>query len=236
MTNRGEACSLAGSKRVFLPLHQSPWFALRVRHRCEEYSTSYLSHNGFTVCFPTYVAERRWSDRIQRLNLPLFSGYIFCQVPPAQKSVVLGAPGVLQIVGIGNTPVPVDPAEMEGVLRSVEYGVGVEPAELLRPEDRVLIVSGPFRGLEGVLVERKKRRTLILSVTLLQRAIAVEIDETAARPVNKRPRSGSGALEYGASHAIETRLTSNHVCTGQATEPDRGLASGRATGRYDMHD
>ena len=125
---------------------------------------------------------------------------------------------------------------MEGGLRSVEYGVGVESAELTRPEDRVLIVSGPFRGLEGVLVERKKRRTLILSVTLLQRAIAVELDEAAVRPVNKRPRSGVGGIGIRSLSRDRDTLTSNHVCTGQATEPDRGLASGRATGRYDMHD
>ena len=61
---------------------------------------------------------------------------------PGQKSAVLGTPGVVQMVSIGNTPVPVDPAEIEGVLRSVDCGFGLEPAELPQPEDRVLILSG----------------------------------------------------------------------------------------------
>jgi transcription antitermination factor NusG len=197
-----------------LPVHQSPWFALRIRHRCEQYSTSYLSYHGFTVCFPTYEVERRWSDRVKQLQLPLFPGYIFCQMAPGQKSAVLSAPGVVQLVSIGNTPVPVEPAEMEGVLRSVECGFGLEPAELPRPEDRVLILSGPFRGLEGVFVERRKQRTLILSVTLLQRAIAVELDATAVRPVNKRPRPRSGPLNM---QLTPPQLEINRGCAGQAT-------------------
>jgi hypothetical protein len=125
---------------------------------------------------------------------------------------------------------------MEGVLRSVECGVGVEPAELPHPQDKVLILSGPFRGLEGVFVERRKRRTLILSVTLLQRAIAVELDEMAVRPVNKRPRSGSGAwnMQLTPPQLDRDAPTSNRACTGAATEP--GLTSGRTTSRYGVHD
>jgi len=133
---------------------------------------------------------------------------------PGQKSAVLCAPGVVEIVSIGNTPVPVDPAEMEGVLRSVECGFGLEPAELPRPEDRVLILSGPFRGLEGVFVERRKQRTLILSVTLLQRAIAVELDATAVKPVNKGPRHGSGPLYM---QLTPPQLALNRGCAGKLT-------------------
>ena len=197
-----------------MSVHQSPWFALRTRHRCEQYSTSYLSHHDFSVCFPTYVVERRWSDRVKQLHLPLFPGYIFCQMEPWQKFGVLGAPGVVQIVSIGNTPVPVDPAEMEGVLRSVDCGFGLEPAELPRPEDRVLILSGPFRGLEGVFVEQKKRQTLILSVTLLKRAIAVELDATAVRAVHTRPRPVSRPSNR---QLTPPQLPSSPGRTGQAT-------------------
>jgi transcription termination/antitermination protein NusG len=165
-----------------------PWFALRVRHRCEHCSASALLHAEFTVCSPTYVSERRWSDRIKRVELPLFPGYIFCQVAPAQRYNVLAAPGVVQIVGIGNTPVPVQPQEMEGVLRSMQHGLRAEPAEMPRPEDRVLIQSGPFRGLEGVVVELKKSKRIILLMTLLQRAIAVEVEESAVLLMSDRPR------------------------------------------------
>jgi transcription antitermination factor NusG len=69
--------------------------------------------------------------------------------------------------------------EMEGVLRSMQQDDHVEPAEMPRPEDRVRILSGPFRGLEGMVVELRGRQRIILSVTLLGRAIAVEVQESA---------------------------------------------------------
>jgi transcription antitermination factor NusG len=170
--------------------HQNPWFALRIRHQCENSCSVFLRYAGFGVCSPTYVLKRRWSDRIKLLEVPLFPGYIFCQMNPAQqRGQVLSAPGVVQIVGIGNTPVPVDPSEMAAVQRSVDFGLIAEPADVPRPADRVLIQSGPFRGLEGVVVQRKKRQRIILTVTLLQRAMAVEVDEGAVWSVNERSRA-----------------------------------------------
>ena len=75
---------------------------------------------------------------------------------------------------------------MVGVLRTVQYGFRAEPAELPKTGDRVLIESGPFCGLEGVMLKSKSRQRIILSVTLLQRAISVEFDESAVLPVKAK--------------------------------------------------
>ena len=166
--------------------HQAPWFALRVRYRSENLSSTFLRQVGLAVCSPTYTVERRWTDRTKQLDLPLFPGYIFCQMAPECCTTVLGTPGVVQIVGMGRTPIPVEPSEMEGVLRTVQYGLRAEPAELPKAGDRVLIEYGPFCGLEGVMLERKSRQRIILSVTLLQRAISVELDESAVLPVKAK--------------------------------------------------
>ena len=171
--------------------HEYPWYALRVRHRNETISSVFLRSQGFVVYNPTCAAKRQWSDRIKRLDVPLFPGYIFCQMLPSQRVVVCGAPGVVQIVSVGKVPAPVDPSEMEGILRSVEYGFRAEPAAMPQPKDRVLIQSGPFRGLDGVVLGNTKRKTIILSLSLLQRAIAVEVDETDVSKLKPLRRSAA---------------------------------------------
>jgi transcription antitermination factor NusG len=105
-------------------------------------------------------------------------------MPLSLRSAVLKTPGVVQIVGLGNKPLPVEASEMEGVLITAKYGLRAEPTEYPQPMDRVLIQFGPLRGLEGVVIERKNQRKIILSLSLLQRAIAVELDQAAVIPVS----------------------------------------------------
>jgi transcription antitermination factor NusG len=166
-----------------------PWFALQVRTRQEASVAQQLNGQGYERFLPLYKLRKRWSDRIKEVNTPLFPGYLFCRFNPQDRLPILKTPGVIQIVGFNNGPTAVDEAEIRSIQTLVTAGVPHQPWPFLAAGDRVRIESGPLLGLEGILIDVKRSHRLVLSVTLLQRSVAVEIDSaliTAISPT--RPR------------------------------------------------
>jgi transcription antitermination factor NusG len=166
-----------------------PWFALQVRTRQEASVAQQLNGQGYEKFLPLYKLRKRWSDRIKEVNTPLFPGYLFCRFNPQDRLPILKTPGVIQIVGFNNGPTAVDEAEIRSIQTLVTAGVPHQPWPFLAAGDRVRIESGPLLGLEGILIDVKRSHRLVLSVTLLQRSVAVEIDSaliTAISPT--RPR------------------------------------------------
>jgi len=111
------------------------------------------------------------------LQLPLFSGYLFCRFNPADRVPILSTPGVVLIVGSGKTPLPIDSKEVEAIRIAIKSGQKVLPWPHLEVGRSVRIEEGSLRGVEGVLLRFKGTNHLILGVQLLQRAVAVEVPE-----------------------------------------------------------
>ncbi|HVB85942.1 MAG TPA: UpxY family transcription antiterminator [Candidatus Dormibacteraeota bacterium] len=165
----------------------SPWFALQVRARHETGVANFLSGRGYEPFVPMYQGRRRWSDRIKVVDTPLFPGYLFCRFDINNRLPILTTPGVIQVVGFNRTPVPVDDSEIGAIQNLVTSGFPSQPWPFLQAGDRVQIESGPLRGLEGLLVELKGSHRLIVSVTLLQRSVAVEIDSALVKALRSAP-------------------------------------------------
>jgi transcription antitermination factor NusG len=153
-----------------------PWFALQVRTRREAVVADYLEGTGYEWFLPLCQSRRHWSDRIKEVEVPLFPGYLFCRFNPQDRLPILKTPGVIQIVGYNRSPIPVDENEIAAIQRLVASGIPNQPWPFLAVGDRVTIESGPLRGLEGILTSLKGDHRLVLSVSLLQRSVAVEID------------------------------------------------------------
>lgn len=152
------------------------WFAVQTRTRYENFAAKQLSGRGYEVFLPFYQCKRRWSDRMQEFEVPLFPGYLFCRFNLLDRLPILTAPGVIQIVGIGKTPIPVDEEEVIALQTAVRTGVPRQPWPFLKLGQKVKVEAGPLCGLEGVLLNFKGRYRLVLSVSLLQRSVAVEVD------------------------------------------------------------
>jgi transcription antitermination factor NusG len=161
-----------------------PWFALQVRMRHETIVTDHLTGKGYEWFLPLYKCRKRWSDRVKETELPLFPGYLFCRFNPQNRLPILKTPGVTQIVGYNHTPVAVDENEIEAIRALVASGVPNFPCAYMEVGSRVRIESGALRGIEGILTELKGKRRLVLSVTLLQRSVAVEIDSDAVNVIH----------------------------------------------------
>ncbi len=158
------------------------WFALSVVPRKEKVTAQMLRLKGYTEFLPVYTEKRRWSDRTKVVELPLFPGYVFCRMDPATRLPILKMPTVMSILGIGKDPQPVADPEIEALQTVCRAGIHAIPYPYLVSGAKVRINEGPLTGVEGILMEEKQTR-LILSITLLQRSVSVEIDSAWIAPV-----------------------------------------------------
>jgi len=153
-----------------------PWFALRTRSNFEKVAAIALENKGLTPYLPTYRSRRRWSDRVVIADMPLFQGYVFCRFDPLNRLPVLTTTGVISIVGCGTEPASVDDKEIEAIEAILLSGLATEPCPFLREGQMVRVRRGSLTGVEGILTKKKSDFRLVISVTMLQRSIAVEID------------------------------------------------------------
>jgi transcription antitermination factor NusG len=153
-----------------------PWFALRVRSNYENTVTTILHGKGYEGFLPFYVSRRAWSDRVKEIQRPLFPGYVFCRFDVQRRLPVVMTPGVVCVVGVGKRPIPIDDAEIASIQAAVRSGLPAAPWPFLQIGQQVSIERGPLRGTTGILLSYKGQHRLVLSVTLLQRSVAVEVD------------------------------------------------------------
>jgi len=176
-----------------------PWYALRVRSRHEDFVATHMHARGYESFLPKYNCKRRWSDRVKETELPLFPGYVFCKFDPLNRFPVVSIPGVVNVVGIGKTPVSVEESEIAGIKAAVQAGLSRQPWPFLEIGSKVRVEDGPLRGVEGILVGFRGERRLVLSVTLLQRAVAVQMDEDWVRAL---PLKREVSLERVSSQGV----------------------------------
>jgi transcription antitermination factor NusG len=170
---------------------QHPWFAIRVKSRTEKVVSTIARNKGYEEFLPLYQCRRKWSDRFKSVELPLFPGYVFCRLNPEFRLPVLTIPGVMSFVGIGKVPVPIDDAEIAAIQGAIGAGLLAEPYPFLEVGQRVRLAEGPLAGTEGFLVDIRKQQRIVVSVSMLRRSIAVEINRNWVRPLDPSGREVS---------------------------------------------
>jgi transcription antitermination factor NusG len=151
------------------------WFALQVWTGREQLAAAHLQLRGYEIFLPSYCVQRRWSDRVKRVPRALFAGYLFCRLRPETFGKMITTPGVIRIVGNTDGPMSVPLHEIEALQRVVETRLLVEPWPFLKVGQRVTIAEGPLRGTEGLILRVKNQHRLVISLSLLQRSVAVDV-------------------------------------------------------------
>jgi transcription antitermination factor NusG len=151
------------------------WYALVVRSNSEQMVATSLERKGIENFWPSFSSLRRWSDRTKEIRRPLFPGYVFAKFDCQERLPVLTTPAVIDIVGFGQKYVPVSEAELDVIRRVLESRAKCEPAPFLQVGQRVVIENGPLAGVDGLLIEIKQTRRLVVSISLLQRSMNVEL-------------------------------------------------------------
>jgi transcription antitermination factor NusG len=161
--------------------HQSlaHWYALYTRSHCEQLVADQLAAKGFQVFLPKLETWSRRAGRQHLISLPMFPSYLFLHHAMDKTSYieVRKARGLVRILGerwdqLGAIP----EAEIEAIQKAVAACVPLFPHPYLKEGQRVHITHGPLAGMEGILVQSKPAKgLLVLSVELLQRSIAVQV-------------------------------------------------------------
>jgi transcription antitermination factor NusG len=175
------------------------WFALQVRTRWESSTAVLLSGKGYETLLPTYQTKKRWNGGVKQSSAPLFPGYVFCQFDAQNRLPILVTPGVISVVGRGRIPVPVEDSEISALQRVVSSGLEAEPWPYLEIGQKIRIESSSLNGIEGVLINFKGNHRIVVSVSLLRRSVALEIDRSCVRPLGS---DNIGALEPITSHPL----------------------------------
>lgn len=162
---------------------QMAWFAIYTQHQHEKTVANLLSNKNFEVFLPLYAARHKWNDRTKQLLLPLFPSYVFVRTNLRERVEILRTPGVYQFVWFGGVPHPIPEDEIQAVQRAIEHSLAIEPHPYLHCGDRVRVKSGPLVSSEGILVRIKNQFRLVLSIELLNRSVAVEVEQNEVEPV-----------------------------------------------------
>lgn len=153
------------------------WFALLVKPRHDKAVSGALSTKGYETFLPLYKKRHRYATRLKESELPLFPGYVFCRFDPLARLPILITPGVIQVLGAGRMPIPVDDSEIASLQLAIRSQLTVKPVPYLKAGQRVRITEGSLAGVEGIVVNSKQPLRLVLSVSLLQRSVLLEIDQ-----------------------------------------------------------
>jgi transcription antitermination factor NusG len=160
------------------------WFALQVRTRWENSTAVLLSGKGYQTLLPTYRTKKRWNGKVKQMSAPLFPGYVFCQFDALKRLPILVTPGVISVVGRGRVPFPVHEGEIAAIRTIVASGFQAEPWPYLEVGQKIRIDGQSLNGLEGILIQFKGNNRIVVSVSLLRRSVALEIDRDCVRPVS----------------------------------------------------
>jgi transcription antitermination factor NusG len=155
------------------------WFALQVWAGREGRTANQLRQRAYDVFLPCHRERRRWSDRIKICDRPLFAGYLFCRLQTSgidRAERLVTTPGVIRIVRNEHGPLPIPSSEIDAIQRIVDLQVKAEAWPFLRAGQRVTVERGPLRGTEGIVLHSGGGQSLVVSISILQRSVAVQME------------------------------------------------------------
>jgi transcription antitermination factor NusG len=166
------------SSAVFLPSDNlgARWYAAYTSANHEKKVAEQLIAREVDYFLPLYSSVRKWKDRRVVLQLPLFPGYVFVRIALEERIRVQQVPGVACLVGFSGRPAPLPDEQIEALRNGLASGVGAKPHPYLTEGRRVRVKSGPFCGMQGIVLRRKGNFRVVVSMELIQRSVAVDAD------------------------------------------------------------
>jgi len=153
------------------------WYAVYTKSRHEKVVAEELWQKEIEVFLPLRSIVSKWKDRRKEVQFPLFPGYLFVNVPIRERRLdIIKVPSVVRIIGYENEPIPIPTDQIVAVRTLVFSELPYDPFPDIAVGSRVRVKRGPLRGLDGVLVEKKSNCRFVISIDLIQQAVACEID------------------------------------------------------------
>ena len=163
--------------RAAEPEAAAPWYAIYTRSRFEKQVAEQIERKRLPVFLPLRMEVHRWQDRYQKVEVPMFRGYLFAQFSQnsAERTIILRTTGVVRIVGFGLKDTEVPDEQIAALRRLADERALLHPHRYLRVGQRVKVASGALAGMEGILVRIKRQERLVIAVDAIRQAVAVEL-------------------------------------------------------------
>jgi len=181
-------------------LHEygSAWYALQVRRRFEKIVSRTLHSKGYDEFLPLYHGFRRSSEGTKQIELPLFPGYVFCRFDFLNRLQILTVPGVNAVAGFGPRVTPIAESELDSLRTVLNSGRACAPCPFIADGTRARVESGPLAGTEGFVTALDNKLRLVVSVTMIQRSLAVDVEsETLKTLPEVVPAHNFETAKYG---------------------------------------
>jgi transcription antitermination factor NusG len=183
------------------------WYAIYTRPRHEKRVAEQLAERRLEFFLPLYGEVHRWKDRKKEVSLPLFPGYLFVRTGLENRQQIVRLPGVVRFIGFDGTPVPIPEMQVETLRHAMKSGSLFEQHRYLQVGQRVKVCRGPLQGTDGILVRYKGVHRLVLSIDLIQRSIAVEVDVSEVIPTENSGRSTANAISISPNEVWNGAIT-----------------------------
>ena len=158
------------------------WFAVTVDPKLTQPTLVTLRQKGYDAFTPFQTVIRKWRDRTSESLVPAFPGYIFVRLDVRFRLPVLTTPGVRGLVGYGKQPAAICEEEIEALRRVMASKLPAEASPFPQAGDAVRLARGPLAGLTGILISQTKLSRVLIRVTLIQQALAVDVESDWIRP------------------------------------------------------
>ena len=164
-------------------LDQTQWYAAYTCSRHEKRVAEQLQLRGVEHFLPLYASIHRWRNGRHRVELPLFPGYVFIHIALRERLRALEIPGLVRLVGFSGVPFPLPESEIVAMREGLLAGITAQPHDYLTAGCRVEVVRGPLQGAKGILLRRRGKCRLVLSLDLIMRSVVVEVDGDDVLPI-----------------------------------------------------
>jgi transcription antitermination factor NusG len=163
------------------------WFAAHTGSCQEKRVVRHLAIRNIPFFLPVHRKVNLWKNGVRaEIEAPLFPGYVFVKINRADRVRVLELPGIHSLVGAGRQPTPLPYEEIESLRRGMPF-VSAEPHPLLKAGDKVLIRNGPLQGMTGIMLRQKNSARVVLTVDLIMKSIAVDVDSQDLEVLGRVP-------------------------------------------------
>ncbi|MCL4539954.1 MAG: UpxY family transcription antiterminator [Bacteroidetes bacterium] len=181
----------ASALRQGFPGERSSWYVIYVKARHEKRASADLAERGIESYLPMRMELHQWSDRKKRVEVPLFSCYVFVRTSPGEFNRVYLASGFVKFVGSNGRPSVIPDNQIDDVKRIVEYhSEDVEVLEGSYTGRKAEVTAGPLSGLRGEIVEILNRKSFVIRIEGLDKLLSVNVPVSAVRLIEKPGEEG----------------------------------------------
>jgi transcription antitermination factor NusG len=185
MSSTNQSYEVGSGLSQWVSQDEPHWYALHTRARHERAVERRLHDQGMETFLPTTMEVHRWSDRKKKVEVPLFTCYVFirCALSAEDRNRVYQIESVQGFVGARGTSLPIPDEQIESIRKVLTQSAPWRSYPFLKVGQRVRVRGGAMDGVEGVFVSENGDHSLIISVDAIQRSMSVRIDGYDVEPV-----------------------------------------------------